>query len=120
MTEEMKEMKEKMREYVNSLSVDNEKKKIRSKCKTITKEYTIWCEADLDDRDAYPDGHIDSERDEVSNKKEMIKIKQKCGWKFINGYWYCPACNSEYEIQDVMRFGFSYEEAKNLIACQPE
>ncbi len=116
----MKEIKQKLRRLAHSLSVGVGKQKMRSKYKTITKEYTIWCEADLDDRDAYPDDHIDSERDEVSNKKEMIKSKQKCGWEFIKGYWYCPACSREYEIADVMRFGFSYEEAKKLIACQPD
>ena len=87
-----------------------------SKFKKIIKEYSIWCEADLADRDELVDGHIDKVQDEVSNKKEMIKSQQKCGWKFIKGYWYCPACRIEYEIEELMGFGFSYKESKESIA----
>ena len=65
-----------------------------SRYKDITKEYTIWCSNDFSKPHyAVPYGHVTWEQESyMKSKEDFVRLKERQGWKYVKGRWYCPSC----------------------------
>ena len=66
-----------------------------SKYKSIDATLVIWCNWALSNSTFRPSEHQGYFQERHTTKASFmifVDHAEKCGWRYINGNWFCPAC----------------------------